>query len=123
MAALRALFDSNILIDYLNGVAAAKNELARYQTPAISVITWIEVLVGASPKEESATRRFLSHFEKIKVTDAISEKAVAIRRDMGLRIPDAIILATAQTENLLLVTRNSKHFGAASPGIRVPYRV
>ena len=123
MAALRALFDSNILIDYLNGVAAAKTELARYQTPAISVISWIEVLVGASPKAESATRRFLSNFEKIEVTDAISEKAVAFRREMKLHIPDAIILATAQTENLLLVTRNSKDFGAASPGIRVPYRL
>jgi predicted nucleic acid-binding protein len=121
--ALRALFDSNVLIDYLNGVAAAKTELARYEIPAISVVTWIEVLVGASPGAESATRGFLSNFERIEVTDVISEKAVAIRRTTGLRIPDAIILATAVTENLLLVTRNSKDFGPASPGIRVPYRL
>lgn len=120
---MRALFDSNILIDYLNGVAAAKAELARYETPAISAITWIEVLVGASPGAEPATRGFLSNFERIGISDAISEKAVAIRRTMRLRIPDAIILATAKVENLLLVTRNSKDFGAASPGIRIPYRL
>ena len=120
---MRALFDSNILIDYLNGIAAAKIELARYENPAISVITWIEVLVGASSKTESTTRKFLSNFDRIEVTGAISERAVAIRRDMGLRIPDAIVLATAKTENLLLVTRNSKDFGPASPGIRIPYRL
>ena len=120
---MRALFDSNILIDYLNGIAAAKAELARYESPAISVITWIEVLVGAAPAAEAATRGFLSGFEKIEVTDSISEKAVAIRRDLGLRIPDAIILATAQAENLLLVTRNSKDFPSASPGVRIPYRL
>ena len=46
---MRALFDTNILIDYLNGVDAAKTELARYERPAISVISWIEVLAGTKP--------------------------------------------------------------------------
>ena len=99
------------------------DELARYENPAISVITWIEVMVGAAPKAEPATRGFLANFETMKVTDAISEHAVVLRRAMRLRIPDAIILATARSENLMLVTRNSKDFGAASPGVRVPYRV
>ena len=120
---MRALFDSNILIDYLNGIAAAKTELARYENPAISVITWIEVMVGAAQKADPATRGFLANFERIGVNEAISENAVVLRRAMRLRIPDAIILATARSENLLLVTRNSKDFGPASPGIRVPYRV
>ena len=119
---MRALFDSNILIDYLNGVAGARTELARYERPAISMITWIEVLVGASSKSEQATRGFLSAFERIEVTAPIAELAAAIRRDKGLRIPDAIILATARSENLLLVTRNSKDFPANAPGIRIPYR-
>lgn len=120
---MRALFDSNVLIDYLNGVAAARKELARYQRPAISMITWIEVLVGASPKSELATRGFLSAFERIEVTEPIGELAVSIRRETGLRVPDAIILATSRSENLLLVTRNSKDFPANSPGIRIPYRI
>jgi hypothetical protein len=33
---VRALFDTNVLIDYLNGVGAAKKELARYEYRAIS---------------------------------------------------------------------------------------
>ena len=41
-----ALFDTNILIDYLNGVEAARTELGRYSDKAISLITWMEVMVG-----------------------------------------------------------------------------
>jgi predicted nucleic acid-binding protein len=122
MAALRALFDTNILIDYLNGVEAAKEEVERYERPAISVISWIEVLVGVKDGLESATRKFLSSFERIELTERIADKAVLIRRGAKISVPDAIILASAQIENLVLVTRNTKDFSADAPGIRVPYR-
>jgi hypothetical protein len=38
-----------------------------------------------------------------------------------LKSPDAIILATAQIRGRVLITRNTKDFPAAMPGIRVPY--
>ncbi len=120
---MRALFDTNVLIDYLNGVAAAKAEIALYQRPAISVISWIEVLAGTKPGVEAETRKFLSSFERVELTEAIADRAVALRRAAKMRVPDAIILAAARVENLLLVTRNTKDFAADQPGIRVPYRI
>ena len=39
---MKAVFDTNILIDYLNGIDAAKVELARYSLRQISVISFIE---------------------------------------------------------------------------------
>lgn len=120
---MRALFDTNILIDYLNGVDAARAELARYGRPAISVISWIEVLVGAKPAVEAATRGFLGGFERVELSSAIADRAVALRRETRLRIPDAIILATAREHSLLLVTRNSKDYPSHEPGIRLPYRL
>jgi predicted nucleic acid-binding protein len=120
---LRALFDTNVLIDYLNGIEAAKVELARYEHRAISVISWIEVLAGTKPAVESDTRKFLATFERVELTTAIADRAVALRRAAKMRVPDAIILASARAENLLLVTRNTKDFPADEPGIRVPYRV
>ena len=51
---MRALIDSNILIDDLAGVEAARSELARHTAPAISAITWREVLAGAEDDEEIA---------------------------------------------------------------------
>lgn len=120
---MRALFDTNILIDFLNGVDAARRELARYSAPAISVITWIEVMVGAKAEAETETRRFLAGFEQIGVRPDIATRAVTLRKLDRMRVPDAIILATAQTENIILVTRDTKEFSADMPGIRIPYRL
>jgi predicted nucleic acid-binding protein len=38
-----------------------------------------------------------------------------------MRLPDAIILATARAESALLVTRNTKDFPRDDPASRVPY--
>jgi predicted nucleic acid-binding protein len=44
---VKALLDTNILIDFLRGVHVARDELNRYSDKAISVITWMEVMAGA----------------------------------------------------------------------------
>ena len=42
-----AAFDTNIVIDALNGLELADTEYSRYERVLISRITWMEVLVGA----------------------------------------------------------------------------
>lgn len=121
---LKALFDTNILIDYLNGFKQAKKELDQYESRAISVITWIEVMAGCEAEDEAATRAWLSTFKLITLEPPIAERAAKMRQadvTKKIRLPDAIILATAIDSGLLLVTRNSKDFDAKSPAIRVPY--
>jgi predicted nucleic acid-binding protein len=120
---VKALFDTNILIDYLNGVPAARNELGLYEGKAISIVTWMEVLAGASPKTEAVIRAFLDDFEVIALDDRIAEHAVSFRKSHKLKLPDAIIWASAQANAMLLVTRNTKDFPATDPGVRVPYVV
>ncbi|MER8824178.1 hypothetical protein NKH70_31290 [Mesorhizobium sp. M0991] len=44
-----ALFDTNILIDYLNAVPRACEEIERFESRAVSIITWMEVMVGEDP--------------------------------------------------------------------------
>ncbi|MDR1646745.1 MAG: type II toxin-antitoxin system VapC family toxin [Zoogloeaceae bacterium] len=118
---VRALFDTNILIDYLGGLGAADRELSRYTDKAISTITWMEILVGAKPEEETALKTWLLAFEVIDLDRAIAERAVTLRRERRIRLPDAIIWATAQVRSLLLVSRNTRDFPEDDPGIRVPY--
>lgn len=43
---MKAVFDTNILIDYLIGNLLAKKEIEQYQSPQISIITKMEILVG-----------------------------------------------------------------------------
>ena len=40
-----------------------------------------------------------------------------------LKLPDAIVWASAQVHGMLLVTRDTKGFPADNPGVRMPYRV
>lgn len=118
---VKALFDTNVLIDYLNGIEAADQELSRYAGKAISIITWMEVMAGATPDEEAAVRAWLLSFEVLALNKAIAERAVAIRKARRIRLPDAAIWATAQAHGLLLVSRNTKDFPETEPGVRVPY--
>ncbi|OJU00200.1 MAG: VapC toxin family PIN domain ribonuclease [Rhizobium sp. 63-7] len=120
---VKALFDTNILIDYLSGREEARTELSLYKDKAISIITWMEVLIGAQPQIEKRTRAFLEGFDLIVLDNDVAERSIAIRREQRLKLPDAIILASAEVHSLLLVTRNTKDFPATSPNVRIPYHL
>ena len=121
---MKAVVDTNILVDYLNGVTKAREELDSYEDLYVSLITWMEILIGAAEGEEEAeVREFLRRFRIHPVDEKIAERAVTIRRREKLRLPDAIIWATALELGTLLVTRNTRDFPARHPSIRVPYRL
>lgn len=116
-----AILDTNILIDHLNAVPQAREEIERFESRAISIITWMEVMVGAHTDLVEPTRLFLEGFNVIALDDEIAERAVELRRVHRIRLPDAVIWATAQTAGHMLVTRNTKDFPPDDPGIRGPY--
>jgi predicted nucleic acid-binding protein len=118
---VKALFDTNILIDFLNAVPEARDELARYSEKAISIVTWMEVMIGAQPDIEARTRAFLGSFTVVELQNVIAERAVELRREHRMKLPDAIIWASADVHSMLLVTRNTKDFPDNTPGIRIPY--
>ena len=120
---MQALFDSNILIDYLNGFQQAAVEISRYNRKCISIVTWVEVMAGTDATDEDDTRLELLRYTCLPLTSAIAECAFRLRRDRRFKLPDALIFATAQTEGLLLVTRNSRDFSPADPQIRIPYTI
>jgi predicted nucleic acid-binding protein len=122
MGPVKALFDSNILIDFLQGNPAAGLELERYEEVFISRITWMEVLIGAKDEAEGRLRQsFLAEFAVVELDARIAREAVALRRSHRLKIPDAIILASARVKGLVLVTRNHRDFPPGEPGVRIPY--
>lgn len=119
---MRALFDTNILIDYLAGREDAARELVRHADGLVSAITWLELLIGARDEaEEDVIKMFLRDFSVVEIDRKVAWEAVTLRRTHRLRLPDAVIWASARTESALLVTRNTRDFPADDPGIRVPY--
>ena len=120
--AMKTLFDFNILIDYLNGVDAARSEIEGSTERLVSIITLMEVLAGARDKaEEDVIDMFLRDFHVVDLNRRVAREAVEIRRSRRIRLPDAIVWASARTESALLVTRNTKDFPEGDPGLRVPY--
>ncbi|HEY5475092.1 MAG TPA: PIN domain-containing protein [Tepidiformaceae bacterium] len=118
------VLDSTVVIDHLNGITAARDVIERSESPAISIITWIEVLAGVrNPAEERAGRELLANLTVVPLSEEIAEDAVRLRRTKHLKLPDAVILATARSLGVPLVTRNTKDFGASEPGIEIAYRI
>lgn len=118
------VLDTNVVIDALAGHPEARDEILGEVDCRISRISWIEVLVGCrSLQEEESARRLMATLTVIDVTGVIADEAVGIRRNSRLKLPDAIVLATARAARCQLVTRNTKDFPADDPEIRVPYRL
>ena len=120
---MNAVFDTNILIDYLLGFAQANKEILLYPNPQISIITKMEILIGSTTENEELIRKFLNNFTIVSINDDIVEIAVSIRKEHKIRLPDALIWATAKYKNSLLITRNIKDFSNQAPDIKIPYQL
>lgn len=114
-------FDTNIVIDWLKRKPQGTAELARYKNHRISRIVWTEVLAGEALDARDSVRQALANFEVVELDARIAAAAADIRHRSKMKLMDAFILATAQVNGAILITRNTKDFPAAMPGIRVPY--
>lgn len=110
------LIDTNLLVYALAGSADAE-VLARIDSAIadqahFSVITRMELLGwnGHTPDSRRATEALLSQLTEIGVTPAIVEAVIAIRSSTTIKLPDAIIAASALVKHLPLLTRNTDDF-------------
>jgi len=74
----------------------------------ISFITYIEVL-GYHDVPQS-TQDFMALANVVEINKAIVDCCVNLRRSNRIKLPDAIIAATAIVYDLTLLTRNTKDF-------------
>lgn len=119
---MKAVIDSDVLIDYLQGSARARVELDQYDDLRYSILSWMEVMCGADTEsEQEAAGLLFNSMKRVELNKGIAQKAVIFRKTLRLKLPDAIILATADEEGCILVTRNTRDFGTSDPRIRVPY--
>ena len=95
--------------------------LEKQPQSAISVITWIEVLLGSRDSEAERLEPWLESFTRIGLDQAIARETVQIRQRHRLKGPDSIILATATCHGLTLATRNSRDFPLSLGGVVHPY--
>jgi len=111
------LWDTNIVIYYLQQQFPAfpeayMDELLEQHTPVISAITEIELLSwkNASPQDITVIGDFIRDARVIELDPEVKIKTADIRKTFGLKMPDAIIAASALVHNLTLLTRNVSDF-------------
>lgn len=114
-------FDTNILIDWMFERQPAIAELSRYRRHRISRIVWTEILAGEPLHGRARVQQLISPFDIVELDGRIASAAADIRHRLRMKLIDALILATAQVNGAILITRNTKDFPANLPGVRVPY--
>ena len=116
-------FDSNILIDWLWDRPQAIAEISRYPRHRISRIVWTEILAGEPLEQRDVIQQLIAPFDMVEIDARIASAAADICHRSRMKLLDAFILATAQVNGAILITRNTEDFPANMPGIRVPYEL
>jgi hypothetical protein len=111
------LFDSSAVILYFNDALAEEFVAVMKQaiddaSGAISVVTRAEVLAWPSHTAQSIQDALagMAGFAQLGVDTRIADEAARIRRECNLKLPDALIAATALLHGLPVVTANARDF-------------
>lgn len=107
------LVDNNIISNYFSGNFSKKAMIFIAEiiddTPNISVITQIEALswISIDKNKETIIKEFINDSNILNLTSDIVSETIKIRRSKKIKTPDAIIAATAISNNLILITNDS----------------
>jgi predicted nucleic acid-binding protein len=111
------LLDTNVLIYHIrlaltDDVTQQLGEALKAGRAFISVITRIEMLAWKGHSDESLrqTTDLISLLPELPMSKTVIEQAIRIRKTFGLKLPDAVIAATALAHGLQLMTANESDF-------------
>lgn len=110
------LVDTDVLVDVSRKNEAAIDFLDQLDDPwSISIITALELIVGARNKKEvTQIDQLVAVYSAIPLTTEIGTSSYGLLRQFakshGLRVFDSLIAATAIEESLKLLSKNKKHF-------------
>jgi len=107
------LADTNAAIDYLeNKLAETATAFIDNLEMRLSVVPRIELLAWSniSPQQHSMLNGFIFASQIYNLSEEIILQTIEMRRKHKIKLPDAIIAATAITQNLTLITRSLADF-------------
>ncbi len=115
------LVDTNILI-YLSKRKLQLEQVTEKETRLfISVITYMEVMgfKFVNLREKQTVEKLCSFFPVIDLNPEIVNSVILIRQQHKIKLPDAIIFATAFISKMELVTANVADFINIEPGVKI----
>jgi len=104
---LKRVLDTNAILYLLGGKLAQTLPVGQY---FISVISEMELLSYPSLDESAKAKieGFLSEVTVVGLTEKVKSLAIRLRRQHSLKLPDAIVAATALSLGASLLTNDSK---------------
>ena len=111
------LIDTNVFTKYIQDELSEKgNELIdgilNSFSCQISVITRIELLSWNTNQETiDLIEEFIEMSKEFGLTEEIITKTAEMRKNIKIKLPDAVIATTAIVNNLILVSDNDRDFG------------
>lgn len=121
MSGIKGLIDTNILIYLSNELLDSSVLWERYDELLISRITHIEALGYnfKEKKDEELVKELVSRFQLLELDDQVGEATINIRKKKKIKLPDAIIYATAFVNKCEIVTANVKDFKGIGEYVRI----
>ena len=116
--------DTNAVIEFLAGNLPISgstwiNDILKKGPIHLSVINKIELLgFNGEPSEMQTLEDFVDANILLPISDQIVNTLISLRKTYRIKLPDAVIAATALTHYLTLITRNTSDFQAI-PGLLV----
>jgi toxin FitB len=106
------LLDSNIVIYLSQKVITIDSFAVIGDELFISDITYMETLgfPFASVEDKNFMITLLNQFSRVGLTESIIQQTIALKQNYKIKLPDAIIAASAQVRDMRLITRNLKDF-------------
>ena len=114
---MKAVLDTNVVIYLQKGLVA---EVLPPGVYAISVITEMELLSfqGLTEQQRTCLRRFIEDMTVVEIDDDIKEHTIALRLEHRLKLPDAIVAATAITRQAILFSNDQGLAGLSGIDLR-----
>ena len=105
----KILLDTNAVLYLLNGDETLADFLMG-QELCISIISEIELLSykKITEAERNGISQFISLIEVLPLTDSVKVKAIEIRKDTSLKIPDSIIAGSAMAFRMPLLSSDKQ---------------
>jgi predicted nucleic acid-binding protein len=112
---MNMLVDSNVIIDYVSNRIPEKSakQLDIYFNSnfSVSIVSKIEVLGFKTQEYElEQLESFIQLSSIVYIDEAVADKTIEIRRMKRIKLPDAIIAATALVQNCILLSHNTTDF-------------
>ena len=123
---MKYLIDTNLWIDAMSGKIPAIELLhtaVEAEWSGYSAITRLELFSYPALKKEDEKKisDLLNYFTEIDVTSAVIDRTILLRQANRIKVPDALIAATALLIGASLATRNVDDFKGISLDIINPF--